>query len=159
MSAVRVVTRKAAESMAKSAASGIVVNSPSSSPPSPSPSSTSPPSPPSNAFTTVYSPLSERFRGRGGDEVRVTDTARHRLRELVEMARAEDDAAGQLPVVGLRLGLRKAGCGGSSFTLEYLRRPPGAPDPLHAERDATVLEVDGLRVVLASRALFPVPGT
>ena len=50
----------------------------------------------------------------------LTDTAAERVREIM--------AASETPVVGVRVGIKNAGCAGQAYTLDYLTEPVKGDD-------------------------------
>lgn len=50
----------------------------------------------------------------------LTDAAAERIREIMEDA--------DKPVIGVRVGVRNAGCAGMAYTLDYVSEPPAGED-------------------------------
>ncbi len=74
--------------------------------------------------------------------IQITDTAAERIKEII--AQSEDE------VIGLRIGVRNAGCAGMAYTLDYV-----------AERDPLdeVVEDKGVIVFIDAKAVLFLIGT
>eukprot|EP00591_Stephanopyxis_turris_P008964 CAMPEP_0195529786 /NCGR_PEP_ID=MMETSP0794_2-20130614/32431_1 /TAXON_ID=515487 /ORGANISM="Stephanopyxis turris, Strain CCMP 815" /LENGTH=166 /DNA_ID=CAMNT_0040661145 /DNA_START=74 /DNA_END=574 /DNA_ORIENTATION=+ len=82
-------------------------------------------------------------RRRGLDPIVVTDNAAARIKELL----SSESASGS---IGIRLGVKRRGCNGLSYTLNYAFEKP--------ENDEE-LETHGIKVFIEPMALFSVIGT
>lgn len=74
--------------------------------------------------------------------IRVTEAAAERIRHVI--------AQGEKPYVGVRLGLKSAGCAGMSYTLTYADKQ----EPLDE-----VVEDRGVRVLIDPKAILFLIGT
>ena len=81
------------------------------------------------------------------DPIVVTDRAAERVLELL----AGEGAKG---AVGIRLGVRRRGCNGLSYTLNY-----AYPDEAKHKNDVEMVAPKGVRVYIEPMALFSVVGT
>lgn len=77
------------------------------------------------------------------DPIIVTDRAAERIKELL----AGDNASG---AIGIRLGVRRRGCNGLSYTLNYATEKP--------DKDIA-MEAHGFHVFIEPMALFNIVGT
>jgi len=92
-----------------------------------------------------------KLRGMDKDPIIVTDRAADRIKELLE----GENARG---AVGIRLGVRRRGCNGLSYTLDYAF--PENDDDNKAERRKDItMETHGIKVFIEPMALFSVVGT
>lgn len=74
--------------------------------------------------------------------LRLTDRAAARVRELVE--------AGGAGAIGLRVGIKKGGCAGMSYTIDYAEAVKPGDE---------VVEADGAKVVVEAGAVMFLLGT
>jgi iron-sulfur cluster assembly accessory protein len=78
------------------------------------------------------------------DPIIVTPRAEERIRELLD---------GQNDTLGIRLGVRRRGCNGLSYTLNYAK-----PDQDHT-KDIQMKTISGIQVFIEPMALFNIVGT
>ena len=81
------------------------------------------------------------------DPIIVTTRAAERIQELLDARKDNDE-----PVLGIRLGVRRRGCNGLSYTLNYVHDPP-------AEKDIHMTGPLGVNLWIDPMALFNVVGT
>ena len=81
------------------------------------------------------------------DPILVTPRAAERIKELLESRKDNDE-----PVLGIRLGVRRRGCNGLSYTLNYVHDPP-APKDIHMTGPS------GIQLWIDPMALFNIVGT
>lgn len=93
-------------------------------------------------MTDLATPKPARPRRERPKAIRLTEAAAARIKEV--MARADK------PYVGVRLGLKKAGCAGMSYTLNYAE----TQDPLDE-----VVEDRDVRVLIEPKAVLFLIGT
>ena len=79
----------------------------------------------------------------------MTDAAAQRIRDLLNGPSAV--AAGAL---GLRLGVKRRGCNGLSYTLNY-----ATPETIATGKDVTMTSHDNINIYIEPMALFNVIGT
>ena len=72
----------------------------------------------------------------------MTEAAAARLKELIKEKGEED--------IGVKIGVRKRGCNGLSYTMEYMKSKSKTDE---------VVEVDGIKVAIDARAQMFVVGT
>jgi iron-sulfur cluster assembly accessory protein len=96
-------------------------------------------------FSTAAAPKPRRRRQiiDDKDPLQLTDTAAIRIRELLEGESAKG-------AIGIRLGVRRRGCNGLSYTLNYAFEKP--------EKDQE-MESHGIKVFIDPMALFNIVGT
>jgi iron-sulfur cluster assembly accessory protein len=95
------------------------------------------------AATTMDSKTPSVRRRRTIDPIVVTDSAAQRLKELLDR-----NAEG---AVGIRLGTKKRGCNGLSYTLNYVKEVSDKDEPLTTS--------NGVKVFIEPMALMNVIGT
>ena len=83
------------------------------------------------------------------DPIVLTDAAAQRIRDLLNGPSAV--AAGAL---GLRLGVKRRGCNGLSYTLNY-----ATPETIATGKDVTMTSHDNIHIYIEPMALFNVIGT
>ena len=83
------------------------------------------------------------------DTIVLTDAAAQRIRDLLNGPSAV--AAGAL---GLRLGVKRRGCNGLSYTLNY-----ATPETIATGKDVTMTSHDNINIYIEPMALFNVIGT
>lgn len=83
------------------------------------------------------------------DPIVVTDAAANRLRELLSQNNSQDAAP-----IGIRLGTKKRGCNGLSYTLNYVQKDDDAKNNQEA-----VTTNNGIKVFIEPMALLNVIGT
>lgn len=91
----------------------------------------------------------------------LTPQAVRRIKFLLEKWRENPENKGLAAPDGIRIGVRRRGCSGYSYTVNYhfselAAASPAKKNPLMAD---SVVEQDGLKVVVAGDALFYVIGT
>lgn len=82
------------------------------------------------------------------DPIIVTPRAAERIKELIESRKDNDEE----PVLGIRLGVRRRGCNGLSYTLNYVHDPP-------ALKDIHMTGPSGIQLWIDPMALFNIVGT
>lgn len=98
----------------------------------------------------VATPTSRRRRtltDADKDPIFVTTRAAERIQELIDGRKENDE-----PVLGIRLGVRRRGCNGLSYTLNYVHDPPAVKD-IHMPGPL------GINLWIDPMALFNVVGT
>jgi iron-sulfur cluster assembly 1 len=81
----------------------------------------------------------------------LTDRAAQRIQELLNGARQHQGDGGSDAILGLRLGVKRRGCNGLSYTLNYATTETVGKDIL--------MESHNIKVYIEPMALFSVVGT
>lgn len=82
--------------------------------------------------------------------ITLTETAATRVKSHIELRMQAGHAEANLPLLGLRLSVKKSGCSGSTYQLDYAREI--------SEADL-VFESHGVKVIVASQHLIFLDGT
>jgi iron-sulfur cluster assembly 1 len=112
-----------------------------------------------NDETTEESPLPPASRKKSArrstiedkNPIILTDRAAQRIQELLNGARQHQGDGGSDAILGLRLGVKRRGCNGLSYTLNYATTETVGKDIL--------MESHNIKVYIEPMALFSVVGT